>query len=322
MCKINISRLDIGNGLLPQISTANILRPRGLLDDILNTSSDSTRGGSGGVTPIAQGLADILTGLGNTDNSSLPDTILSALAGRGLNDLREAIVGNVDDRIMPSLGLPQWVSLHAQTICNGNYTNPDDPHSSVRARSCTKPNTRLKNITEVLDLNRNVEDATSLLRLPRAASEMLQLYVDMANGIIIALTTVFSLGTVCGFLTMLLTGVSFILADNRGLAIANLVLAVFAFAFIGGGFVISAIAATVCANRANRVLEDFKVTTELGSKYLQIGIAATVLSFLVAIFWIVAFIVRFRRGAAQSFIVKMRPRRSIEERQPMKLDNE
>ncbi|RDA82978.1 hypothetical protein CP532_4465 [Ophiocordyceps camponoti-leonardi (nom. inval.)] len=191
--------------------------------------------------------------------------------------------------------IPQYISLHVQTLCNGDFGGNIGASSQVRIKSCTTPGRRLQDVSEVIGLSNPLPGLTSRL-LPTVVKETMQLSVDMLNSIQVLLTVVFAIGTVFSFLSLLFIVISFFFPRMKILIYTNFILAAIAAAFVSGAFVGADLIVAYVAKRTNRVFKDFNIHAELGSTFLGVSIAATFFSVCVFIYWLVRVILLFRES--------------------------
>ncbi|KAF4506560.1 hypothetical protein G6O67_006631 [Ophiocordyceps sinensis] len=279
--KLNVSQLDVASGITPETNNRrNAIGARGLVDDVLGALTGALPSSNGPRPSPTSALGGLLG-----QNSSL-GAIAGAFSGQ--------LIGSVAQEIEAQLGVPDWYSLHPRTFCSGNYNNPNDAKVGIVVRSCTTPGKRVGSLHEALGFDGPLANFPEQFPLPKVLNRSGVLAIDVLSAIITLLSVVFILATVLSFLAMLANAVAIILPHNKIVVITNTVLAGAAGTLVAGGYIGSFIVTIVVSKRLNTIFEDFNVVGSLGSEFLGIGIAATLLSLGAAGIWGIVFIVRFR----------------------------
>ncbi|RCI09303.1 hypothetical protein L249_1458 [Ophiocordyceps polyrhachis-furcata BCC 54312] len=294
--KVDMSRFNGARGLLP--------------------SSESGGGGGGGggdlvdtiVKGGAKGIEGILTSLtGSSSTKASSRLVRRAPRSRGSrttgsrdssrdNPRDDSSRDDSRDKLSATRPvMPQYISLHVQTMCNGDFGGNIGASSQVRIKSCTAPGRPLKDVSEVVGLSNPLPGLTSRL-LPTVVKETMQLSVDMLNSIQVLLTVVFAIGTASSFLSLLFIVISFFFQRMKILIYTNFILAAIAAAFVSGAFIGADLFFAYVAKRTNRVFKDFNIHAELGSTFLGVSIAAAFFSISVFIYWLIRVVLLFRES--------------------------
>ncbi|KJZ80132.1 hypothetical protein HIM_00846 [Hirsutella minnesotensis 3608] len=254
-------------------------------------------GAASGFTKAMGGSA--ASGGGSSGIGSLLSSALGTGAGAGLigqlaGGVAGPIIKQVADGLTSGLGTSQWYSLHPRTFCNGNFTDPNDPNSDVKVRSCTKPGQRPTNIREVLGLDGPLSNVTEGMALPRVLNESSELILDLIYIMDIALTALFVLAIIFSFFSVVLNFGALILPTNKWVIVLNLSTATIAGTLVTVSFIVLAVGSAIIAERINRIMGDFQINAQMGMKFLGIGVAATLLSLGSLGIWSIVFVVQFR----------------------------
>ncbi|RDA90808.1 hypothetical protein CP533_0496 [Ophiocordyceps camponoti-saundersi (nom. inval.)] len=282
--KVDLSRFDAARGLLPASDSG--ANGGDLVDSII-------KGGAKGI----EGILGSLTGSSTKASSRLKRRATKSRSSKSGNT--ESRRDNSRDSSRNKLSasksvVPQYISLHVQTLCNGDFGGNIGASSQVRIKSCTTPGRRLKDVSEVIGISNPLQGLTSRL-LPTVVKESMQLSVDMINYSQLLLTVVFAIATVFSFLSLLFIAISFFFPRMKILIYTNFILAALAAGFVSGSFIGADIMVAYVAKSLNRVFKDFNIHAELGSTFLGVSIAASFFSIAVFIYWFVRVVLLFRK---------------------------
>ncbi|EQL03882.1 Actin cortical patch SUR7/pH-response regulator PalI [Ophiocordyceps sinensis CO18] len=328
MFKLDLSRINVARGLQPENTTTVARRDvmiseRSLFDASLGglaisppveaasppvEANPPPSGGVSSPAALGKGVASTITGLLNATVSGQSGDLRQAVGKAltdgsvaGLGGLVQPLIQSVAEEIQSGLGIPQWISLHPRTVCHGNFTNPNDPSSAVKVRSCTQPGKRPSGLGELLGLDGPLQDIAARVTLPKVLNESEKLLLDGVNVLGNLLTALFVLAALFSFFAVLANVVALI-APRNGIVVAlNTVLAAAAAALVTGTFVGLIIVITVLVNTLNVFVESFEVVAQLGTQFLGIGIAATLLSLGAAGIWGIVFAAHFWKAAVRLF---------------------
>ncbi|KAK0734770.1 actin cortical patch SUR7/pH-response regulator pali [Lasiosphaeria miniovina] len=222
----------------------------------------------------------------------------TAVAGSIESDivaLGNDIANDIADHLAEELGIHQFYSVHALTICEGYYSpNATAVGATRNVTSCYKALDQGYNVSAIFDhqlqvgpLELNLLD----LGFTRDLQDVFDAFKDMTKAFVIIL----SLGVGLTGLSMLASVGGLFRHEKRGLLLANIVLAGLAAGLLTISSAVVTVAASKAASKANEHGNDIGISATAGSKYTAIIWAAVGLMFVTLGYWVWQ-LVRFRSG--------------------------
>lgn len=207
-------------------------------------------------------------------------------------------IGNqIADKLADRLGIHEFYSLHALTICEGDFTpNATADGASRNVSSCTRGFTDGYNVSAYLDHGLEIGPFELTLN-DLGFTDDLQGAVDKLAGIVKAYTIILILGVAFTGLSLLASIAALFLSNSREhvMLLANLVIATLAVTLLIIGGLLVTIGAHMGAKEANAMGDDIGLNIRAGTGYTVITWVAVGLMLTVFACWLSRFL-KFRKG--------------------------
>lgn len=241
-------------------------------------------------------------------------------AGAVIDDVKDDVedtlndIGNrVADHLADRLGIAEFYSLHALTICEGEFK----PNATARGADrnvteCHKGFTKGYNVSAFLDHSLRVGPfKVSLLDL--GFTEDIQNAIDTLNTVLKAFTALLIIGV--GFTGLSLLGsvlaLFLIPRRERPVLFANTVLAGAALAFLVLSGLLGTVGASIAEDKINDLGADIGLAASMGKGYIILTWVAVGLMLLAFGYWLWQFL-RFKNGRRMAVRNQKYPRDSEE----------
>ncbi|KAK0632654.1 actin cortical patch SUR7/pH-response regulator pali [Immersiella caudata] len=262
----------------------------GLGQNLINIGNDNDE-----PTPTDSSLCDGIGGfLGRTCTSATAaiDSLQSDIADR-VND-----IGNeVADELAERLGIHEFYSLHALTICEGDYApNATTPGADRNVTECHKGFTEGYNISVLLDHGLRV-GPYRLTLADLGFTDELQDAIDTLNKVLKAFAALLIVAVGFTGLSMLSSIAALVLIPRheRKAVLINLILAGAALSFMVLSGLVGTITASIATDKVNEKGDDIGLSSSMGKGYLIITWVAVGLMLITFGYWLWQFI-RSRNG--------------------------
>lgn len=237
-------------------------------------------------TPTSSGLCSGLGGfLGRACSSATAavGSIQSEISG-AVNDIGNGIA----DELADSLGIREFYSLHALTICEGDYTPAATaPGAGRNVTNCHNGFTNGYNVSAFLDHGLQV----GRLRITLADlgfTRKLQKTIDKLNSVLRAFTAILIVGVGFTGLSLIASVIAIFLVTRkeRGIVLTNLVLAGLALGFLILSGLTGSIAAGVASDDTNEEGGFIGLSVKMGVGYIVLTWVSVGLMFITFGFWL------------------------------------
>ncbi|KAK3329983.1 actin cortical patch SUR7/pH-response regulator pali [Apodospora peruviana] len=254
-----------------------------VIDD--DTPSSTT---SGGLCNGVDGFLGRVCGSATAAAGSAESAVVDAF-----NDIGNDIADKLADR----LGIHEFYSLHALTICEGDFSpNATSSGAGRNVSSCEKGLSNGYNISAKLDQELRVGPLD--LRLSDLGfTKDIQDAVDTLNKVTKAFAIILIVGVALTGLALLASLISLFLVSGRerGVFLANAVLSALAFFVLLISGLIVTIASRIAVDKVNDMGDDIGLQAAAGNNYTIITWVAVGLMLVAFVYW-VSQLVRFRKG--------------------------
>ncbi|KAK5651504.1 hypothetical protein OQA88_11958 [Cercophora sp. LCS_1] len=237
-------------------------------------------------TPTSGTLCDKLDGiLGRTCSSATAaiDSLQSDIADV-INDVGNEIADELADR----LGIHEFYSLHALTICEGDFTpNATAPGADRNVTECHKGFTNGYNISAMLD--RGLQLGPYRLTLNDLGfTDDMQDAIDTLNTVLKAFTALLIVAVGFTGLSLLASVAALFLIPRRerGTVLTNLILASAALLFLILSGLIGTIGGHIAAQKANEKGKEIGLSATPGKGFVIVTWVAVGLMFIVFGYWL------------------------------------
>ncbi|KAK3362459.1 actin cortical patch SUR7/pH-response regulator pali [Lasiosphaeria hispida] len=251
-------------------------------------------------SPTTDGLCDDLGGfLGSacTSATAAVDSIQSDIADT-IND-----IGNdIADELATRLGIHEFYSLHALSICEGDFSpNATAPSASRNASSCTKGFTNGYNISALLDHGLRV-GPLKLTLADLGFTDNLQGAIDTLNKVTkaFAVLLIISVGFTGLSLVASLAALVLIPRQERLTLLTNVILAGAAVGILILSGLVITIGAHIAVNKVNELGDDIGLSASAGYRYTIITWVAVGLMLVAFGYWL-SQLLKFRKGSKMGF---------------------
>jgi hypothetical protein len=262
----------------------------GLGQNLINIGNDDDE-----PTPTDSSLCDGIGGfLGRTCTSATAaiDSLQSDIADR-VNDIGNEVADELADR----LGIHEFYSLHALTICEGDYAPTATTSGADRnVTECHKGFTEGYNISALLDHGLRV-GPYRLTLADLGFTDELQDAIDTLNKVLKAFTALLIVAVGFTGLSMLASIAALVLIPRheRKAVLINLILAGAALSFMVLSGLIGTITASIATDKVNENGDDIGLSSSMGTGYLIITWVAVGLMLVTFGYWLWQFL-RHRNG--------------------------
>ncbi|KJZ72323.1 hypothetical protein HIM_08249 [Hirsutella minnesotensis 3608] len=339
--KLDISRLDLANGLRPESPYSNrggrngagfgpgdrfgndrfgnddrfgrdggrsgrnpldFFRKRDAVDDLVNGQTPDQASNNGKNSGSTPHFGDLLASSGGGSNNTLGAALGSAVGSQG-GRLISGLLGQGLDGFGSAYGLPQWFSLHPRTLCNGDFIDGPGSFGSVRVRTCTIPGRSLQNLGELISMDGTYQNFQNIYmyQLPKVVNEMNRLTLDTINTSMTLLTVALVLSAIFTFLAAIVNLIALASPKKGIVVVINFLLAGLAWLIVAITYIASFAVTNNFVQRINVMFEDFQVVSQLGPQFLGMGVTALIFSTLSALIWTAVFFLQFRSTLVSLF---------------------
>jgi len=246
-------------------------------------------------TPTGSGLCDGIGGfLGKTCSSATAavDSLQSDIADK-VNDIGNEIADELADR----LGIHEFYSLHALTICEGDFSpNATTSGADRNVTECHKGFTNGYNVSALLDHGLQV-GPYKLTLADLGFTDEIQDAMDTLNRVLKAFTALLIVAVGFTGLTMLssIAALFLIPRHERKTVLINLILAGAALSFLVLSGLVGTIGASIATDKINDKGHDIGLSANLGKGDLILTWVAVGLMLITFGYWLWQFL-RHRNG--------------------------
>ncbi|KAK3393287.1 actin cortical patch SUR7/pH-response regulator pali [Podospora didyma] len=224
-----------------------------------------------------------------------------ATATAAIGSIESAIVSEVNDiandiadHLSAELGIHQFYSLHALSICEGSFSPNATANGATRnVTRCIKGATEGYNISAIIDHQLQI-GPFELGIDDLGFDDELQSAMDTLNSAIKAFVILLSISVALTGLS-LLTSIAGFIRYTRPVLIVNVVIASLAFIMLLACSLVITIGARKAATEVTEKGDDIGLYATAGSKYTAITWAAVGLMFVTFAYWLWQ-VIRFKNG--------------------------
>ncbi|KAK1829923.1 actin cortical patch SUR7/pH-response regulator pali [Podospora conica] len=265
-------------------------------------------------TPTSSSGSGLCDGLGGILGKAC--TSATAVVDSVKDDVEETLndIGNrVADRLADRLGISEFYSLHALTICEGDFKPNATANGADRnVTECHQGFTEGYNISSLLDHSLRVGPfKVSLLDLGFTSD--IQNAIDTLNTVLKAFTALLIIGLGFTGLSLIASVLALFLIPRREGPVlsANTILAGLALGFLVLSGLLGTIGASIAEDKVNELGDDIGLAAKMGSGYVTLTWVGVGLMLVAFGYWLWQHL-RFKNGRRMAVHSRKHPRDSEE----------
>lgn len=207
-------------------------------------------------------------------------------------------IGNdIADQLAEKLGIHEFYSLHARTVCEGEYSpNPTAKGADRSVVKCIKTFPNGFNVSDILDKELRVGPFQLTLE-DIGFDDEVQSAFDTLNRVIKAFAIILIVDVALTGLSMLasLLAIFFLNSKERPTLVINAILSSIAFFLVLVTGILATAGSRIAASKANKYGEDIGLSAKEGTNYTILIWVAVGLSLITFVGWVFQ-VLRYRNG--------------------------
>ncbi|EAA35552.2 hypothetical protein GE21DRAFT_1833 [Neurospora crassa] len=207
------------------------------------------------------------------------------------------IENDIADQLAEKLGIHEFYSLHARTVCEGEYSpSPTAKGAGRTVANCIKTFPSGFNVSDILDKELRVGPFKLTLE-DIGFNDEVQSALDTLNRVIRAFAIILIVDVILTGLSMLasLLAIFFLGNKERPTLIINAVLSSIAFILVLITGILATVGSRIAASKANKYGKDIGLSAKAGTKYTILIWVAVGFSLLTVVGWVFQAL-RYRNG--------------------------